>query len=247
MQRDSQNRQPLGADVKKLTELQRAIDEIFATNWKRREGEVVPEAEDVRLGNDAVELEATVLYADLVDSTGLVQGYKDWFAAEVYKTYLMCSSEMIRNNGGVVTAFDGDRVMGVFNGKTKNSAAAKCALQINYMVSKEINPRMKKRYSDTAFTVHQAVGIDTSHLFVARTGVRGANDLVWVGRAANYAAKLCGLRDTSYSTFITAEVYNRLLDSSKYGGDPKRDMWTKFTWEEFGIVAYKSSWQWEPD
>jgi class 3 adenylate cyclase len=233
--------------MKTLVELQKGVDNILATNWKQREGEVVPEAETVRLGNDAVELQATVLYADLIDSTGLVLGYKDWFAAEMYKAYLLCASELIRNNEGVVTAFDGDRVMGVFIGKTKNTAAAKCALQINHMVEKEINPRIRKSYPDTGFAVRQAVGIDTSRLFVAKTGVRGANDLVWVGRAANYAAKLCSLRDGRYSSFMTAEVYNKLLESSKYGGDPKQDMWTKFTWTEFGIVAYKSAWRWQPD
>src|SRR5689334_20206574 len=127
--------------MKKLAELQQTIDEILATNWQRRKGIKVPEAEEVKLGNDAVELSGTVLYADLVDSTGLVQGFKDWFAAEVYKTYLMASSELIRNNGGVITAFDGDRVMGVFIGDNKNSSAAKCALQINHLVSQEINPR----------------------------------------------------------------------------------------------------------
>ena len=102
--------------MKKLSELQDAIDEILSNKWERREGTIVPEAEDVGLGNDAVELVGTVLYADLVDSTGLVQGYRDWFAAEVYKMYLMCTSELIKNNGGTVTAFDGDRVMGVFIG-----------------------------------------------------------------------------------------------------------------------------------
>ena len=85
--------------MKKLFELQKAIDDILSTKWQRRNGTVVPEAEDVGLGNDAVELEGTVLYADLVDSTGLVQGYKDWFAAEVYKMYLMCASELIRTKG----------------------------------------------------------------------------------------------------------------------------------------------------
>src|SRR5436305_868835 len=83
---------------------------------------------------EAVELDATVLYADLADSTGLVQGYKDWFAAEVYKTYLMAASELIKNNDGTITAFDGDRVMGVFIGGSKNSSAARCALQINHFV-----------------------------------------------------------------------------------------------------------------
>jgi hypothetical protein len=42
-----------------------------------------------------------------------------------------------------------------------------------------------------------------------------------VGRAANYGAKLCSVREASYASLITAEVYDRLADESKYGGDPK--------------------------
>lgn len=232
--------------MKTLSELQAGIDEVLKTKWERRERSKVPEAEDLKLGNDAVELEGTVLYADLADSTGLVQGYKDWFAAEIYKVYLMVAAELIRNQGGTVTAYDGDRVMGVFIGDNKNTAAAKCALQVNYMVTKEINPRIKQAYPNTAFQVAQAVGIDTSKLFIARTGVRGSNDLVWVGRAANYAARLCALRDGSYASIITAEVYNKLAKDAKVGGTPPQDMWTKFTWDEFGIVAYRSSWYWKP-
>jgi len=232
--------------MKTLSELQRAIDDILSTSWERREGTVVPEAENVRLGNDAVELDGTVLYADLVDSTGLVQGYKDWFAAEIYKVYLLCASELIRNNSGIITAFDGDRVMGVFVGESKNSSATKCALQINHVVSQEINPRLKTHYPNSSFELKQAVGIDTSKLLAARTGVRGANDLVWVGRAANFAAKLCGLRDGVHASFITSEVFNKLSENSKFGGTPRQNMWTKFTWEEFGTVAYKSSWRWKP-
>ena len=232
--------------MKKLSEIELLVDEILSTDWKRRKGQKVPEAEDVRLGNDAVELEGTVLYADLADSTGLVEGYKDWFAAEIYKAYLICACELIRNNGGVITAFDGDRVMAVFIGDYKSSAAAKCALQINYVVEKIINPKIKRRYDNTSFHLRQSIGIDTSNLFVARTGLRGANDLVWVGRAANFAAKLCSLRDDNYTTFITAEVFQKLSEDVRYGGEPQQMMWTKFIWDEKGIVAYKSSWQWAP-
>ena len=232
--------------MKTLVELQRKIDEILSANWQRRRGQVVPEAESVQLGNDAVELEGTVLYADLCDSTGLVQGYKDWFAASVYKTYLMCASELIKNNGGTITAFDGDRVMALFIGDQKNTCAAKSALQINHLVAREINPRIKTRFSNSSYELRQAVGIDTSALFVAKTGIRGANDLVWVGRAANFAAKLCALRDGSHSSFITSEVFEKLADEAKFGGEPRQSMWTKFIWEEFGTVAYKSSWRWSP-
>jgi len=66
-------------------ELAVAVDDIFKTQWKNRDGEKVPEAEDVRLGNDAVLLDGTVLYADLADSTALVKSFPDWYAAEVQR------------------------------------------------------------------------------------------------------------------------------------------------------------------
>ncbi len=74
--------------MKSHDDIKAEVEQILKTQWNRREGREVPEAESVQLGNDAVELDATVLYADMADSTGLVIGYKDWFAAEVYKAYL---------------------------------------------------------------------------------------------------------------------------------------------------------------
>ncbi len=230
--------------MKSHDEIKAEVEQILKTKWERREGREVPEAEDVQLGNDAVELDATVLYADMADSTGLVIGYKDWFAAEVYKTYLIGACEIIKNNGGTITAFDGDRVMAVYIGGGKNSSATKTALQINHLSKEIINCALKKEYPDSSFQLEQSVGIDTGKLFVARTGVRGTNDLVWVGRAANYAAKLCSLREGNYSTFITQEVFNMLNDSTKYGGEPKQLMWEKVIWKQRGIPVYRSSWQW---
>ena len=49
---------------------------------------MVPESDDLKLSNDAVNLDATVLYADMAGSTNLVSTYKPEFAAEVYKTFL---------------------------------------------------------------------------------------------------------------------------------------------------------------
>jgi class 3 adenylate cyclase len=232
--------------MKSHDDIKEEVEQILKTQWNRREGREVPEAENVQLGNDAVELNATVLYADLADSTGLVVGYKDWFAAEVYKAYLRGACEIIKNNNGTITAFDGDRVMAVFIGDFKNSAAAKTALQIKYLCKEVINPALKKEYPNSAFQVEQAVGVDSGKLLVARTGVRGSNDLVWVGRPANFAAKLCSLREGVYTSFITEEVFKTLNESSKFGGDHKQMMWEKVMWTQQGIPVYRSSWQWKP-
>ena len=221
------------------------VKDILATAWKTRKGIKVPEPEDVKLGNDAVLLDGCVLYADMSDSTALVNGYKDWFAAEVYKCFLVAACHIIRNNSGVITAFDGDRVMAVYIGDSKNSSAAKTALQLNWAVG-EINSALKTAYPNSAFHLRHSVGIDTSGLFVAKTGIRDSNDLVWVGRAANYAAKLSGLSDAGYSTFITEPVFKVLRDDVKNGGNPKRLMWERSHWQEGNITIYRSNWTWKP-
>jgi class 3 adenylate cyclase len=217
---------------------------IFRKKWTTREGRVVPEAGDVALGNDAVTLSGTVLYADMADSTGLVNGFKPWFAAEIYKAYLLGACRVIRNNGGEITAFDGDRVMAVFLGASKNSTAAKAALQINYVVGKA-NELIREAYPTTAYALRHTVGIDVSELFAARTGIRDSNDLVWVGRAANNAAQLSALGETGFPTYITDDVFTHLNKESKYGGQNNTLMWEKRTWTGRQLVVYRSSWRWE--
>jgi class 3 adenylate cyclase len=228
-----------------LKELIAEAEEILRTKWETRDGRKVPEAEDVDLDNDAVTLEGTVLYADMADSTGLVDGFKPWFAAKIYKTYLAGACRIIRDNGGEITAFDGDRVMAVFIGNYKNTSAAKTALQINAFVI-ELNQTVKAVYPNTSYVLCQSVGVDTSNLFVARTGIRTYNDLVWVGRAANYAAKLCALGDGTYPSHITEEVFSKLSDEAKFGGKARESMWEKRIWNTSGKVIYRSNWSWKP-
>ena len=223
-------------------ELTDEVEKIFAEKWSTREGKKVPESEDLALGNDAVKLDGTVLYADLDDSTSLVDCHKPAFAAEIYKAYLNCAAKIIRSEGGVITSYDGDRIMAVYIGGSKNTSAAYSALKINYAVTKIINPILKESYPKKDYLVKQVVGIDTSNLFVARTGIRGSNDLVWVGRAANYAAKLSSL-STDYPSRLTAEVYKQLNKAVKYSdGKP---MWKEATWNDMnGMRIYRSTWWW---
>ena len=220
----------------------KAVKKIFRDTWTTRDGKKVPESEDLGLANDAVKLDGTVLYADLDESTNLVDSYKPEFAAEIYKAYLSCAAKVIRSEGGVITSYDGDRIMAVYIGDSKNTAAARSALKINYTVKKIINPLLKECYPKTDYRVSQVVGIDTSELFVARTGIRGSNDLVWVGRAANYAAKLCSL-SADHPSRLTKTVYDKLNESAKYADDQKTPMWKETTWN--GMTIYRSTWWWK--
>lgn len=221
------------------------VTRIFRDQWSTRNGQVVPEPEDISLGNEAVEFErATVLYADLSGSTAMVDAKKWWFAAEVYKTFLYCAAKLVRGEGGSITSYDGDRIMGVFVGDYQCTHAARCGLKINYAVQHIVNPALTARYPDANYAVKQVVGIDISSIRASRTGVRGGNDIVWVGRAANYAAKLTDL-DLAQRTWITEAVYNRVNDVAKFGGEQKESMWKKFKWSQHGdMTIYGSTWTW---
>jgi class 3 adenylate cyclase len=225
-------------------DLKKEVKGILSTSWSTRDGRKVPEAEDVGLDNDAVKMEAVCLYADMASSTSLVDGYTSKFAAKIYKSYLRCASRIIKSKGGVITSFDGDRVMGVFFGSSKRTAAACCALKINYAVKKIINPAIAKQYPKEDYVLQHAVGMDVSSLFVVRSGVRGSNDLVWIGQAANYAAKLSAVRHGSFASWMTEDVYKTMSKSSKKSSDG-RDMWEEMTWNEMDdLKIYGSSWTW---
>ncbi|TKD03397.1 adenylate/guanylate cyclase domain-containing protein [Polyangium fumosum] len=221
------------------------VIKILKEQWQTRDGNKVPDTPELKLANDAVKLNGTVLYADLADSTGLVMLQTPGFVAEVYKCYLNCACRIIREKGGEITAFDGDRVMAVFLGDGMATRACRAALAINHAVVKILNPKVREQYPKLPadFAIKQAVGIDMSPLFVARTGIRGANDLVWVGRAANIAAKLCSLREGNYATYITNDVYAAADNSVRTSSDGK-SMWESNPQSVRNLTVYRSGWHW---
>lgn len=222
-------------------DLQTEVADIYKLEWSRRAGQKVPEDVDIKLVNDGVELEATILYADLADSTPLVDNFKDWFAGEQYKAFLLCASKIIRSEGGHIRSYDGDRVMGIFVGDVKSTTAVRCALKINWAVQNIIEPAKAKQYN-TTYAMKHVVGVDTSKLLAARAGIRGSNDLVWLGRSANYAAKLAALPE-SHQTWITHRVYDVMKEPVKLSNG--KNMWEERKWTTMNNMRiYRSTYMW---
>ena len=219
------------------------VKSTFASTWDEQAANVVPAAEDLRLNaNHAKNLEkATVLYADLDGSTSMVDGYEWWFSAEVYKNYLRCAAQVIRSEGGTITAYDGDRIMAVFTGDSKNTTAVRCALKINFTVEEIIRPALKAQYPSTNFTLNHVIGVDMSQLRTARIGVRGDNDLVWIGRAANHAAKLTTISEKPI--WITKAVFDNMHDDVKFTNGTA--MWEQRFWTQMeNAEIYCSTYMW---
>ena len=188
-------------------DMSKEVRTFLSQPWTTEDARIIPDPEDFRLANHAKKLDAVVLYADLADSTMLVDTYEPQVVTRLYKAFLHCAAVLVRNNDGQIVAYDGDRIMAIYIGDGKNSNAVATALQLNYAVSEIINKKSNVQ-------IKHVVGIDRSDIFASRIGVRDDNDIVWVGRAANYAAKLCSLTDR-YQTYITDTVYKGMSPDLK--------------------------------
>ncbi len=223
-------------------DIRKNSSDAFGTKWTVRDGVVVPSASDLKLSNDAVHFKtATILYADLDGSTSLVEKKKWEFAGEVYKTFLYAASRLIRKNNGSIVSYDGDRVMGIFISESQRNQAVSCALEINYAIKKIVQVELEKHWT-ADFDIRHVIGIDTSTIRAARTGVRGDNDLVWIGNAANLAAKLTAL-SADNPTWITKRVYDQLNDPQKIGPNGE-NIWRKWVWNEHDNQEIYSTTYW---
>jgi class 3 adenylate cyclase len=119
------------------------------------------------------------------------------------------------------------------------------SLKINYAVQEIINPAQLAGWPATSpkYFVRQVTGIDISDLFIARIGVRNNNDLAWIGRAANHAAKLASLREDNFATYITSDVYQMLDQPLRHTNAV--NMWESRVWSAFDkSTIYRSNWRW---
>lgn len=237
-------------------DIEAEVSSVVAIRWNERDSATVPAAEDVALGAGAVNIDAAMLYADLAESTRIAMSLPPWLAAEIAKAFLATSCRIIRYHDGHIRSFDGDRVMGVFVGSDSCIRAAKAALQINWTVVNVLRPVFHRysTFANSGITIRHGVGIDVGQVFVARTGIRRNNDLVWVGRAPNVAAKLASIRDGDYSTYITEDVFMKLDDWTYYkdgnSGPDGQIMWEQWRWPEVPVgmyeMIYRSAWKWVP-
>lgn len=211
------------------------IDGVLNATWAITNGTVVPETEDVVLKNGGRRIDATYVYADMANSSALAQAVKDEIVAKVIRSYLNAAGRILKHYGGEIRSYDGDRVMAIFIGGSKNTSAAKAAFNLNWAVKKVIRRKLDAKWpqSLSEFTLHQGVGIATGEALIVRAGVRNDNDLISIGSAPNVAAKLSELRGAP-DIYITSDVYSGLNDSVKERINGTTPIWSKCNNEMIG-------------
>lgn len=210
----------------RIDDLTKTAEDILDTKWEVRDGNVIPESEDLALKNGAVKIEATFLYADLAGSSKLAKLCPWETTAKIIRAYLDCCVRLIKIHGGGVRSFDGDRVMGIFKGGTPNISATNCAREIDWMVEYVLNPKAKEKFKSVEnnnIKITHCVGIAVGEARAVRAGIRNSNDLIWIGEAPSLAAKLSDIRKYPYSVYITKASFDKLPSENKKVGED--DIW----------------------
>ena len=195
--------------------IESSVSSIFNEPWNITDGTVVPETADVVMKNGGRRVDATYLYADLAGSSKLAHTMSKETTARIIRAYINSAVRILRHKGGEIRSFDGDRVMAIFMGKSKNNDAVRAALAINWAVECVIAPAVKRKWSAVSkrYTIGHGIGIDTGEALIVRGGARENNDLISIGDAPNDAAHLSDYR--GWSINITQAVYDKLTDSQK--------------------------------
>ena len=191
------------------------VDAVLSTSYNERDGRIVPE--DVA-ANDAVKIDATFLYADLAGSARMAEVCPWETTSKIIRAYLGCAVRLIRAYRGEVRSFDGDRVMGVFIGANHAVDAVNCAKEIDWCTMRLIEPKANAKFRsvrDNDVKIRQACGVDTGIARAVKAGIRNNSDLIWVGKAPSFAAKLSDIRAFPYCTFVSSRVYAKLSSTSK--------------------------------
>lgn len=224
-------------------DLTNKITTYFNEPYEIQETTIIPGTDYSKLtfGNKALVSELAFLFVDIRNSSKLHDIYGFKIAARIYQSFHDICVRIIEDNEGKVRAFDGDRVMGVFAGDWKCSNATKAALKTKWAINNILNTKLTP-------SLKIGIGIDYGRTLITKVGKgRDLNnsDLVWIGKACNYASHLSG--HGSNSTLITTRTYNKINHNSKYS-DRDIDMWKlrKLTLKDNTVIdIYESTYGWK--
>lgn len=202
-----------------LTELNGKIDAYVKQPYEIEETTIIPDTDNPKLtfGNKGLSCEYAFLFMDIRKSSELHKTYGFTKAAKIYQSFHDINVRVIEENNGSVRAFDGDRVMGVFAGGSKNSNAVKAGMQIQWAIRKILNPKLETKITCGG-------GIDFGEILVTKIGKgrnKNNNDLVWIGKADNYASHLAN--EAKNSIIISTNSYNVLISDRKISNG--KNMW----------------------
>lgn len=131
------------------------------------------------------QIEATVLFVDLVGFTGLTEKLGPGRTVDVLNAYFSKAVRIIEGYDGVITQFQGDAILATFNVPIAQTDHADRALKTGLDLLEAVN---QDTFADEALSIR--IGINTGEVMAAAVGAEGRLNYTVHGDAVNVAARL---------------------------------------------------------
>lgn len=238
------------------SDLETQVDSLINTPFKIRDGRVIPTSSSIGPHDYVALSDVAYLYTDMADSSSLPSRFEYDEGARILRVFLTTVCRVIRDRGGEIRSFDGDRVMAMFKGDDAANDAVDAGLRINWAISVLAHDALTlyepywNEFLENDWKLRHRTGIDIGFAHVVRGGVRDHNDLVSIGHAPNTAAKLSDYKDGG-ATIITDDVYELLSEKNLRSENSEkkdgvvRDMWQHKGYTKIGSRienVYTSTW-----
>jgi class 3 adenylate cyclase len=113
-----------------------------------------------------------------------------------------------------------------------------------------LQPRFERYFESNrqafgaSLTFDIGCGLDDGDIYAVKIGIRGTNDVAWVGRCTNTSAKLSNVTEPPRNIWITRAVYEQLAESRKLSNGTH--MWSNEFFREIGGIrrAIRSTTYW---
>jgi len=152
---------------------------------------------------------ATVLFTDIEGFTGIAESVSPEELRDLLNQYFTCITEPIEQNGGMVTQYQGDAVLAVFNIPSYDADHAKHAARAALGIQKVVE--------DGAFLGNHRlttrIGINTGKVVAGAVGSRDRVTYTVHGDAVNVAARLEAMNKDLGTRVLLSEHTMSLLDS----------------------------------
>ncbi len=176
-------------------------------------GKYVPEriAEKLLAADGALEpqaAEATILFVDLAGFTALSEQLRPEEIVDVLNTYFSAVVDIIERNGGVITQFQGDAILAIFNVPMPDKDHAAHAIKAAREIHLETNGSL---FSGQQLACR--IGINTGSVIAGNVGAQARLNYTVHGDAVNLAARLEQLnKEFGTGTLISATTVSQVSD-----------------------------------
>lgn len=156
---------------------------------------------------DPIEREATVLFVDIASFTRLTESRGPRGTVDILNAYFDTATEVISRHHGVVTQFQGDAILAVFNVPIENETHAQCALDAAVELLDKVR---SNKFAGVQLTVR--IGINSGPLIAGNVGGGNRQSYTVHGDTVNLAARLEALNKQYGTSLLVSGATKTLLE-----------------------------------